>query len=182
MVASQTPLVLRELTLGDETAFLEAYQAFQDPNFVFALEYDPQISFAEYLAKLDKIKRGIDLPVDRVPASLHFGFVDGVIVGRVSFRHTLNDWLSKHGGHLGYGVVPQYRQKGYATEMLRQVLSIVKAQGVSKVLLIPVNGVSKKVVEACGGVFESETVDGKALQYWIQVGNEDLGSSGRVIQ
>jgi predicted acetyltransferase len=79
-------------------------------------------------------------------------------------------------------VVPQYRQKGYATEMLRQVLPMVEAQGISKVLLIPVNGVSKKVVEACGGVFESETADGKALRYWIQVGNGDLGTSGRTIQ
>jgi predicted acetyltransferase len=162
-------LVLRELMVTDETAFLEAYRTFQDPKFVFALEYDPTQPFESYVAKLDAMKRGVDLPPDRVPATLLFGFVDAVVVGRLSFRHTLNDWLFKHGGHFGYGVVPQHRRMGYATGMLRSALPLAKERGLSKVLLIPTNAASRKVVEACGGEYESETEDGKGQRYWIRI-------------
>jgi predicted acetyltransferase len=156
-------LQLRELTAADESAFMEAYRAFQDPHFVFALEYDPLQSFEHYLAKLAKLKRGVEMPADRVPATLLFGFVDGAVVGRVSFRHTLNDWLFRNAGHLGYGVVPQFRRNGYATEMLRQALPWAWRLGLPKLLLTPTNEPSRKVIAACGGRPEP----GDAGRYWI---------------
>lgn len=167
-------LVLRELNAGDEAAFLEAFHAFQDPKFIFALEYDPKLPFADYVRKLDKMKKGVDLPADRVPASLYFGFVGKTIVGRMSFRHILNDWLFKHAGHLGYGVVPRYRGQGYAQAMLREVLPKVREQGVMDVLITPINGASQRVVEACGGKPEALAQDAdpgaNGLRYWIHLG------------
>lgn len=49
-----------------------------DPNF--ARYYDPQLSFSEYLAALEKAKLGVDLPPDHVPSATLFGFVDGSVV------------------------------------------------------------------------------------------------------
>jgi predicted acetyltransferase len=68
------------------------------------------------------------MPADRVPATFLVADVDGAIVGRVSIRHELNDHLTHFGGHIGYGVRPAHRRRGYATEILRQSLVIARAE------------------------------------------------------
>jgi predicted acetyltransferase len=39
---------------------------------------------------------------------------DNKIVGMIQFRHYLNEFLEKYGGHIGYSVRPSERRKGYA--------------------------------------------------------------------
>ena len=51
------------------------------------------------------------------------------VVGRVSVRHRLDDWLRHEGGHIGYAVVPGERRQGYATEILRQALAVAAGGG-----------------------------------------------------
>jgi predicted acetyltransferase len=46
----------------------------------------------------------------------------GEYIGRISVRTELNVFLEKVGGHIGYDVRPTKRKRGYAKEMLRQVL------------------------------------------------------------
>lgn len=41
-----------------------------------------------------------------VPVTTYFAFADGKLVGTIQIRHKLNEYLSKYGGHIGYGVVP----------------------------------------------------------------------------
>ena len=50
-------------------------------------------------------------------------------------RHELNEFLLKIGGHIGYGVVPEKRRKGYATSMLQKSLSYAKNIPLDKVLI-----------------------------------------------
>ena len=77
------------------------------------------------------------------------------IVGIIDLRHTLNDFL-KDFGNSGYSVRPSQRQKGYATEMLRQVLDIARRAGLEELHLsvekdnIP----SIKTIVKNGGVYE----------------------------
>jgi predicted acetyltransferase len=59
-----------------------------------------------------------------VPATFLVAEVDRALVGRVSIRHELNAFLADVGGHIGYGVRPRYRGRGFATEILRQALVI----------------------------------------------------------
>ena len=53
---------------------------------------------------------------------------DGRIVGIIDLRHTLNDFL-KDLGNCGYSVRPSERKKGYASEMLSQLLKTAKEAG-----------------------------------------------------
>src|SRR5262249_4927669 len=98
--------------------------------------------------------------------------VDGVIVGPVSIRYELDDFLAREGGHVGYRVLPQHRRRGYATEMLRQAVARLHADGVDAILVTcdDDNVASAAVIERCGGVHES-TVDGRdgvpIRRYWI---------------
>ena len=112
-----------------------------------------------------------------VQASTYFAIreTDEAVVGCIELRHTLNESLSVLGGHIGFSVVPTERRKGYATEMLKQMLAETKKTGLEKVLLTcdTDNVGSYKTIEACGGVREQEVpfeLDGETYyKYWISV-------------
>lgn len=56
------------------------------------------------------------------------------IIGIIAFRHTLNDFLVDF-GHCGYSVRPSERNKGYATEMLKQIIDIARKAGLTELQL-----------------------------------------------
>lgn len=66
------------------------------------------------------------------------------IVGIVNFRHILTDFY-RDSGHIGYSVRPLERNKGYATEILRQILILAKEKGLKEVFLVcKKNNISSK--------------------------------------
>lgn len=80
---------------------------------------------------------------------------DDKIIGMIDLRHTLNDFL-KDFGHCGYSVRPSERKKGYATEMLRQLIGVAKKIGMAELQISveKTNIGSIKVIEKNGGVYE----------------------------
>ena len=94
------------------------------------------------------------------------------LLGAVNIRHYLNDDLLRCGGHIGDGIRPSERRKGYATEMIRLALIECKKLGINRVLMVcDKNNVgSRKSIINNGGILENEIVDeGDILQrYWIE--------------
>jgi len=165
-------LRLRPLRREDEAAFVAAHRAMVGEGFAFGLFYDDDSEWSAYLEALDHQHRAIDVPADRVAATFLVADVGGVIVGRTSIRHALNDFLANEGGHIGYGVLRAHRRRGYATEILRQSLIVARAEGVDRVLVTcdDDNVGSATVIERCGGVLDSkgEASDGTRIRrYWI---------------
>ena len=165
-------LRLRPLRREDEDAFVAAHRAMDGEGFAFGLFWDDDSDWLAYLEALDRQHRSIDIPPDRVAATFLVAEVGGVIVGRTSIRHALNDFLANEGGHIGYGVLRAHRRRGYATEILRQSLIIARAEGVDRVLVTcdDDNIGSATVIERCGGVLDSkgEASDGTRIRrYWI---------------
>jgi predicted acetyltransferase len=142
-------------------------------GFSFALDgFDEETVFPEYLSRIRSAARGIDVAPDRVPATFLAAEVGGEIVGRSSIRHSLNDWLRHEGGHIGYCVLPGHRRLGYATEILRQSLTVARSLGIDRALLVcdDDNIGSATVIETCGGVIEwtGPADDGRIIRrYWI---------------
>lgn len=96
-----------------------------------------------------------------------------IFVGAVNIRHYLNDSLLKMGGHIGDGVRPSERRKGYATAMIALALEECRKLGIHKVLMCcdKENIASAKSIIHNGGVLENEVEEKGHLEqrYWIQL-------------
>lgn len=114
---------------------------------------------------VDREARGspIELPdgstVPRLPG-YRLWIWDGAVSGSVGFRWQPGTAeLPPHClGHIGYSVVPWKRRRGYATEALRQLLPLARAEGLPYVEITTDadNVASQRVVLANGGVLIGE--------------------------
>ena len=142
-----------------------------DEGFSFLLDYDEVQEWSLWLAKQERTARGEDLAPERVRAEFLAADVDGVLVGRVSIRYELNDFLAARGGHVGYGVLAEHRGRGYATAILRAALARLRAAGVHDVLVTvdDTNVASIRTIERRGGRMESVVTDDQGhriRRYW----------------
>jgi predicted acetyltransferase len=121
---------------------------------------------------LDETKEAYQLGF--VPATLYF-LVDGSkrIIGALHLRHEINDKLLLNGGHIGYGIRPSERKKGYATIMLNKFLKEMQVRQFKRVLLTcnDDNIASAKTIEKCNGVlWDKIEYEGKLQRrYWIEI-------------
>jgi len=169
-------VTLRPFTLDDEPEALAAQAELAADDFTFLLgNWEPGEPWPGFLARLDRWSRGEDVPPGMVPSTFLAAQAQGTLVGRVSIRHELNDYLAEVGGHIGYGVRPAFRRRGYATQILRGSLALCRDLGLDSVLVTcdDDNVGSARTIEQCGGVFERVTYapDGVVAKrrYWIAV-------------
>jgi predicted acetyltransferase len=95
-------------------------------------------------------------------------WVDGEdILGRLSIRHELTDFLREVGGHIGYVVQPSARRQGHATAMLAAALPTIRGLGIDPALVTcdATNTASRCVIESNGGVLEDQRED--KLRFWV---------------
>ena len=138
------------------------------PWAIFKNDYQ---DFDFYLDNLE-----IKEPVEgKVPDSVFFLLDEerNILLGAVNIRHYLNDFLLQYGGHIGDGIRPSERRKGYATEMIRLAFLECKKLGINRVLMVcdKDNIGSAKSIINNGGVLENEFVDEKGntnQRYWIE--------------
>lgn len=163
---------LRPLAITDEAQALMGHTELAQENWEYLLNYNAGMSWSEYLANLDDEHAGRNLSQGRVRATFFIAELDGELIGRASIRHSLNDFLRNFGGHIGYGVRPQFRRRGFATEILKQSLQYIHELGVTEVLVTcdDDNVGSLKVIESQGGILENRVEYEGTLKrrYWIK--------------
>lgn len=83
-------------------------------------------------------------------------------------------FLSRYGGHIGFGVRPSARRRGHATEILRRTLIEAGKLGIADVLVTcdKDNLASARTILRNGGVLDSEEyMEAHAAvvqRYWIR--------------
>lgn len=128
---------------------------------------------------LEKIRNDVSkktMGEGRVPSTLFLAIrkADNKLVGIIQIRHELNERLVKDCGHIGDGIRPSERRKGYATEMIGLALKECKKMGIKRVLMVCYkdNIGSRKSIQNNGGILENEIIDeeGKLVErYWISL-------------
>ncbi len=131
-------------------------------------------TYESFLQVIIDHQNDVNIPEQYVQSTTYFLMDEHAdkILGAISIRHRLNEYLLQIGGHIGYGIAPSERRKGYGTKMLSLALDKCRELGLEKVLITcdKDNIGSAKVMQNNGGVLENEIVkeDGVVVQrYWI---------------
>lgn len=152
--------------LEEWTAYNDSHDANTSPWSIFKNDFHDFDFYLEHL-ELAEPKDGL------VPDSTYFCLDRDRdrMVGAVNIRHSLNDYLLACGGHIGDGIRPSERRKGYGTAMMGLALEECSKLGIRKVLIVCSRGNigSAKTIIRNGGILENEVeTDGAVMQrYWI---------------
>ncbi len=127
----------------------------------------------EYIDILDGFTKGENVPKEFVPTTT-FWLINNSneVLGVVNIRHYLNEKMLLSGGHIGYGIAPKYRRKGYGTIILKLALQKAKELDIKKCLVVcdKENVASQKIIQNNNGILESEEYvdNGYICRYWIK--------------
>ncbi|WP_274651430.1 GNAT family N-acetyltransferase [Paenibacillus humicola] len=107
-----------------------------------------------------------------VPSSTYWLAAGRRIVGAVNIRHRLTERLLQRGGHIGYGIRPSERRKGYATRLLALSLEEARRLGIASALIVcdSWNIASAKTILNNGGVPDAHFTEenGNVIKrFWI---------------
>ena len=138
-----------------------------------------KMSYEEFLIELDKRQNEDYLnKINRCPSKTYFvvRYEDNKIVGMISIRYNISkDRLQNGASHIGYGIRPTERKKGYAKIALFLGLLEEQRLGEENILLdCTVDNIgSNKTILALGGKLEKTGIDisdnTMTNYYWINV-------------
>jgi predicted acetyltransferase/predicted lactoylglutathione lyase len=163
------------LSISDEKQARQTHWELAQDAFDFLLDLKRGEPWPAYLARLENLRLGVGVPQGWVPATFLVAEVDGQVVGRVSIRHHLNPYLAEVGGHIGIGVRPDFRRRGYARAILRRSLSVAATTGLARVLVTcDANNVGAiNATVDCGGVLENVAAAHRSVRtcrFWVETG------------
>ena len=157
--------------------YLDFYNEWKDSGetmIPWVITKDPS-NFPAMVQELLDAHNGINLPDSWVPDSTYWLATDhNRIVGAVNIRHSLTEHLFNAGGHIGYGIRPSERRKGYATKLLELSLEKTKKLNITRALVVcdAVNTASEKTILHNGGVRDDDFIeeDGNVVRrFWIEL-------------
>lgn len=154
---------------------LERYVAqFTNDTLICGLAfYETCANADEYLRLMEAWHLDKELPSGIVGSSLYLEIQEGQIVGVISVRHELNEYLRRIGGHIGYSVLPSMRRKGIAKSMLKQIVRIAAQEHGLTTCLVSCrkdNLASRRTILSCGGVLLRKETDNDITYEMYEIG------------
>jgi predicted acetyltransferase len=177
-----TKLSLSKPTIELKEEYMSFYQEWKQSGETmvpWVIEKDPS-NFEAMVQFLLASEKGLNLPEGWVPDSTFWLINENNrVLGAVNIRHMLTQRLIDRGGHIGYGIRPSERRKGYATRLLSLSLEKVKGFGVDKALITcdESNTGSLKTILNNGGVPDTDFIeeDGNVIKrFWIETEKKEV--------
>ncbi len=166
-------LVLIKPDLKYKNKFMEMLSEFRKDggSVPFVMHFNKD-SFEEIVKAAINNENGTDITPNMERSTTWWLMNDeGHMLGIINIRHRLNEYLENFGGHIGYGIRPTERNKGYATKMLSLALKNAMELGIDQVLITcgEDNIASAKVILKNGGTFEDTREYNRNIvnRYWI---------------
>lgn len=131
--------------------------------------------YDRWLLGMQNRHTGRNLPEGYVRENFYLCYEGNRLIGVFSLKFELTGYLLNYGGHIGYATRPSERNRGLATQMLKQGLKLAKDFGFDRILCICDNDnyASEKVILKNGGVFENELYDSDenvtVKRFWIRL-------------
>ncbi len=158
------------------------YEAMMDEWLTYGGRLNPgalKMQEQNYATWLENLKLGEAWETcepDMVPQHLYFLMdKDDQLLGAIAIRTELDDEFFETGGHIGYGIRPSERGKGYGKMQLKLALRLCKElYHLDRVLITcdTQNAASAAVILANHGVYENDAMedDGSFVsRYWIDL-------------
>ena len=141
-----------------------------------SLKYHKIELFEEMIKRIEEVEQGKNL--DGYASSTTYWLYEdkeNKLLGAANLRHYLTQEGLKTWGHVGYGIRPYERKKGYATKLLKLVIQEARKKNLKRLLLASYEGNigSWKVMEKCGAKLENIIIEGETglpiKRYWISL-------------
>lgn len=154
--------------------FQESYISYikelgNEERYPFPLDFE-YADFLGLLKKLDNYAKGIAIPNDAVPSTTYWLMQNDEIIGVTNLRHFLNQQITFCGGHIGLGIRPSYRGKGFGHILMEKSIHQLNAMGVEAIHIhcYKENLASSAIIIANGGELKSEFSDNdKIIQRFV---------------
>lgn len=167
--------------------FRDEYASWGEENIFGSALLNSFEDIAEWFPFVESLRSRKTAPSYYMPTTpfVAFRMSDGIPVGMIEVKHELNDYMSKHGGHISYSVRPSERRRGYGKRILAMALPYSKLLGHSKVLVVchTDNEPSRRTILADGGVYEqtyfSELDNIYNENYWIRTSPDISSENGK---
>ena len=147
--------------INDVKEYFEEHQKYNsNSNGTSGLDKE-YLNYEKWLHKMELLSNPETCPTNLCPGYEYFLIreSDNKLIGMINLRWNLNEWMLQNGGHIGYGIRPTERRKGYATKMLKYALLECKKLGLENVILGCYKdniGSSKTIVSNSGILIKQE--------------------------
>jgi predicted acetyltransferase len=141
-----------------------------EERYPFPLDFDSG-NFETMIERNSDFANGVNIPEGFVASSTFWMMADDEIIGVSNLRHELNDPIRYCGGHIGLGVRPSFRGKGYGIHLLALTVEKAKQIQIQKIHIHchKNNHASVRMIKANGAQLDSELTDdsGAVIQRYI---------------
>ncbi len=154
--------------------YRNSYEAYieelgDEERYPFPMDFDYS-DFEKMLAKISDFSKGENLPSGYVQSSTLWLVDAGNLIGVTNIRHRLNKEIEHCGGHIGLGIRPSYRGKGYGRKLMSLSIAKLNELGVDSIHIHCYKGnlASAKAITSNGGQLVSELpLESKVVQRYL---------------
>jgi len=134
-------------------------------RYPFPLDFEHR-NFPALLGRLNDLANGVNVPAGFVPSTAYWLVQGAEIIGVSNLRHYLNDRIRHHGGHIGLGIRPSYRGRGFGNILLALTIQEAQRKGIDQIHIHchRSNVASARMIMRNGGELTSEGQDEGSIE------------------